>query len=104
MLFDEPFTALDVALKRRMQDLVIAAARQARFAALFVTHDLAEAVRIAHRILVLDSRGRGIAGERVLPLQPGERDDAAVFATVQRFLGDDPAFREIHHVDERRLA
>lgn len=30
--FDEPFAALDVALKRRMQDLVIAAAEAARFA------------------------------------------------------------------------
>jgi NitT/TauT family transport system ATP-binding protein len=104
LFFDEPFTALDVALKRRMQDLVIEAARQAQFAALFVTHDLAEAVRIAHRILVLDSRGRGIAGERRPPLLPGERDDTAVFETVQHFLKTDPIFREIHTVDERRLA
>jgi len=103
VFFDEPFTALDVALKRRMQDLVIAAAREASFAALFVTHDLAEAVRIAHRILVLDSRGRGIAGARTVPLAPGERDDATVFAAVRRFLHDDPIFREIHKVDERRL-
>jgi NitT/TauT family transport system ATP-binding protein len=104
LFFDEPFTALDVALKRRMQDLVIDAARQAQFAALFVTHDLAEAVRIAHRILVLDSRGRGIAGERRPPLTPGERDDAVVFDIVQRFLTTDPIFREIHKIDERRLA
>ncbi|MEF9606337.1 ATP-binding cassette domain-containing protein, partial [Paracoccus sp. PXZ] len=57
--FDEPFTALDVALKRRMQDLVIEAAASARFAALFITHDLLEAIRISHRILVLDAGGRG---------------------------------------------
>lgn len=50
--FDEPFTALDVALKRRMQDLVIAASRDASFSALFITHDLMEAVRIAHRVAV----------------------------------------------------
>lgn len=68
--FDEPFTALDVALKRRMQDLVIEAAASAHFAALFITHDLSEAIRISHRILVLDANGRGIAGARILPGAP----------------------------------
>jgi NitT/TauT family transport system ATP-binding protein len=104
MFFDEPFTALDAALKRRMQDLVIEAARNARFAALFVTHDLMEAVRIAHRIVVLDSAGKGIAGQRTLPGEPGTREDSDVFAAVQAFLKRDPLFRHIHDVDERRVA
>lgn len=102
VFFDEPFTALDVALKRRMQDLVIAASRQARFAALFITHDLTEAIRIAHRIAVLDLRGRGIAGERFLPDDPAARTEDACFALRQRFLTEDPLFRHIHDVDERR--
>lgn len=63
--------ALDVALKRRMQDLVIEASRALRFAALFITHDLMEAVRIAHRVAVMDAHGRGIAGERAVPGAPG---------------------------------
>ena len=104
VFFDEPFTALDVALKRRMQDLVIEAAAAARFAGIFVTHDLMEAVRIAHRIVVLEVDGSGIAGERPLPDLPGARDDQAVFALVQRFLRQDPLFRHIHDVDERRVA
>ena len=102
VFFDEPFTALDVALKRRMQDLVIDAARQTRFGALFITHDLMEAIRISHRILVLDLRGRGIAGERVLPGEPGDRDDDAVFALRQRFLGHDGLFAHLDDVDERQ--
>lgn len=102
--FDEPFTALDVALKRRMQDLVINAARRSHFAALFVTHDLLEAVRIAHRILVLDADGRGIEGTRVLPGDPGSRDEVTVFDLVRQFLSEDPLFRRIHDVDERRAA
>lgn len=104
VFFDEPFTALDVALKRRMQDLVIESARAARFSALFVTHDLSEAARIAHRIVVLDANGNGVAGERPLPGVPGFRDDRAIFETVQGFLHDDPIFRHIHDVDERKLA
>lgn len=101
LYFDEPFTALDVALKRRMQDLVIEASAAARFAALFITHDLMEAIRISHRILVLDAGGRGIAGERRLPGEPGERDEAAVFAQRQAFLTRDPLFAHIHDLDER---
>lgn len=104
IFFDEPFTALDVALKRRMQDLVIEASRASRFSALFVTHDLIEAARIAHRIVVLDANGDGVSGERPLPGEPGQRDDSAVFETVQRFLRDDSLFRHIHDVDERKLA
>jgi NitT/TauT family transport system ATP-binding protein len=102
VFFDEPFTALDVALKRRMQDLVIASATQSQFAGLFVTHDLAEAVRVADRIVVLDERVRGISGERFVPLDRDRRDDASVFATVQCYLKDDPLFSHIHDTDERR--
>ncbi len=101
IFFDEPFTALDVALKRRMQDLVIGAARVARFGALFITHDLAEAARIAHRIAVLDAQGGGLRGVREVPGVPGARSDAAVFATVQDWLACDPAFAHVHDVDER---
>lgn len=99
---DEPFTALDVALKRRMQDIIIDAGRRSRFAAIFVTHDLMEAARIAHRIIVLNSNGSGIAGERKLPLLPGQRSDEAVFELVQDILKCDPIFRHIDDVDERR--
>ncbi|ULB12420.1 ATP-binding cassette domain-containing protein (plasmid) [Cereibacter azotoformans] len=102
--FDEPFTALDVALRRRMQDLVIAAAATGDFAALFVTHDLAEAARIAHRVAVLDASGRGILGARRVPGTPGARTEAEIFALVQGWLTADPLFRRIHDIDERRAS
>ncbi len=104
LYFDEPFTALDVALKRRMQDLVIEASAQMRFAALFITHDLLEAARIAHRIAVMDVTGRGILGVRAVPGDPGGRSDMDLFRLVADLLADDPIFRHIHDVDERRLA
>lgn len=104
IFFDEPFTALDVALKRRMQDLVVAAARETRFGALFITHDLLEAIRIAHRILVLDHAGQGLAGERILDGVPGRREEEDVFDTMRSFLRTDIAFAHIHDVDERRRA
>ena len=102
LFFDEPFTALDVALKRRMQDIVIASLADGRRGGLFITHDIAEAVRIAHRIVVLDPRGRGIAGSRTVPLVPGGRDDRMVFETAQDFLLNDPACADVNSSDERR--
>ncbi len=103
LYFDEPFTALDVALRRRMQDLVIDAARTLHFSALFITHDLMEAFRIAHRVAVMDAHGRGIAGTRSIPGEPGGRADTDLFRMMTGFLNDDPLFRHIHDVDERLI-
>lgn len=104
LFFDEPFTALDVALKRRMQDIVIEASLSTGLSGLFVTHDLIEAARVADRIAVLHAQGRGILGVRDVPGQRGARNDAQLFAWVQQALSNDPLFRHIHDVDERRLA
>lgn len=102
--FDEPFTALDAALKRRMQDLVIEAAAKARFSALFITHDLMEAVRIADRIAVMESKGNGVLGVRDAPGRPGERKEEDVFTIAHEFLTKDPLFRHINDVDERAIS
>ena len=104
VFFDEPFTALDVALKRRMQDIVIAASAAARLSGLFITHDLIDAARIANRIAVMHPDGRGISGTRAVPGRRGTGADAALFDWVQRALAGDSLFRHIHDVDARRLA
>lgn len=100
--FDEPFTALDVGLRRRMQTLALGVLAAADAGALFVTHDLSEAARIAHRILVLASDGAGIAGERAPPGAPLERDARMAFELAERFLGEDPLFAHLGDVEERR--
>ncbi len=89
-----------------MQDLVIANAAETSIAGLFITHDLAEAARIADRIAVMHTHGRGILGERPpLPARPGARSDDEVFAWVQAALrSDPPLFAHIHDVDERAIA
>lgn len=99
--FDEPFTALDVGLRRTLQDLVVASARDRGFASLFVTHDLFEAVRIAHRVLVVAHRGGTIAGERVPPQLPGTRDDRLVWETTERWRTEDPLFAHVFDTEER---
>ena len=56
MLLDEPLSALDSQTRELlMDDLVTLWARQP-FTAVYVTHNLAEAVRLGHRIVVLSRR------------------------------------------------
>ena len=93
VFFDEPFTAVDVGLRRILQDLVIQAAAREHFSALFVTHDLAEAVRIAHRLVVLSAHGNLVTA-RPIAGRPGARSDRDIFAIVEGWSAD-PAFAEL---------
>jgi len=100
VFFDEPFTALDVGLKRLLQDLVTMAAHDQGFSALFVTHDLAEAVRVADRLVMLSAHERGVTEIRAIPGQPGSRSDRMIFETVESW-STDPAFAELFNSTER---
>ena len=101
MLFlDEPFSATDVGLRRHLQDLLIAAARQKGFSVLLVTHDLAEAVRVADRIVILSGRDGRVAASRTLSGRPGERSERAIFDQVEAWSGD-PVFAELFSATER---
>jgi NitT/TauT family transport system ATP-binding protein len=60
---DEPFSALDAITRESMQDLLIALAHQHQSAALLVTHDIDEALRIGDRVLLLAGAPARIVGE-----------------------------------------
>lgn len=53
MLMDEPFAALDAQTRLRMQDLVIELWSRLGRTAVFVTHDVDEAIRLSQTIFVL---------------------------------------------------
>ncbi len=53
LLMDEPFAALDALTRRRMQDELLKLWDETRFTVLFVTHSIAEAIKIGNRILLL---------------------------------------------------
>ena len=53
MLFDEPFSALDPLIRRDMQAEVIRLHREMGKTMIFVTHDLAEALKLGDRILIM---------------------------------------------------
>lgn len=56
LLMDEPFGALDAQTKLQLQDLLLRLCHQHRQTALFVTHDLAEAVAVSDRVIVMSSQ------------------------------------------------
>lgn len=67
LLLDEPFAALDAATRADMQSLLLKIARRHHAAAVLVTHDIDEALRVADRILLLHGQPAAIAGSWTLP-------------------------------------
>lgn len=56
LLMDEPFGALDAQLKLMLQDELLELWRKTKKTIVFVTHDLAEAVSLADRVVVMSAR------------------------------------------------
>ncbi|UWQ18463.1 ABC transporter ATP-binding protein [Jannaschia sp. M317] len=56
MLMDEPLSALDAQTRELLMDDLIGLWERERFTAVYVTHNLAEAVRLGHRVVVLSRR------------------------------------------------
>jgi NitT/TauT family transport system ATP-binding protein len=55
LLMDEPFAALDALTRAQMQDELLQLWEETRFTVVFVTHSIAEAIKIGTRILLLSA-------------------------------------------------
>ena len=56
LILDEPFAALDAQTRIRMQELLLALLRQFSGTMIMVTHDIAEAIILADRVVVFSQR------------------------------------------------
>ena len=86
MLMDEPLSALDAQTRELLMDDLVALWTRAPFTAVYVTHNLSEAVRLGHRIVVL-SRRPGRIREVVeidTPLDARDPSDPALVAAQDR--------------------
>jgi NitT/TauT family transport system ATP-binding protein len=96
-LFDEPFGALDEMTRERLNDELLALFADRGFAALFITHSVAEAVYLSTRVVVMSTRPGHILGDVSVPFgyprQPDLRyteEFAKVAGEVSDLLRDVP--------------
>ena len=68
LLMDEPFGALDAQTKLQLQDLLLQLCQESERSVLFVTHDLAEAVALADRVIIMSSRPGRVIADVPVPL------------------------------------
>jgi glycine betaine/proline transport system ATP-binding protein len=84
MMFDEPFSALDPLIRRDMQNEVIRLHDEVGKTMVFITHDLAEALKLGDRILIMRD------GEVVQIGTPDEVVGAPADDYVRDFTSDVP--------------
>jgi len=65
LLMDEPFAALDALTRRTCQDELLQLWQETRFTVMFVTHSIAEAIKIGNRILLLSPHPGRVKAEIV---------------------------------------
>src|SRR4051812_34265168 len=74
MIFDEPFSALDPLIRRDMQNEVLRLHREVGKTMIFITHDLAEALKLGDHILIMRD-GRVVQSGRPEELVGAPADD-----------------------------
>ena len=84
LLFDEPFSALDPLIRRDMQSEVIRLHEEMGKTMVFITHDLAEALKLGDRILIMRD------GEVVQVGTPDQVVGAPADDYVKDFVSDVP--------------
>ncbi len=87
LLLDEPFSALDYQTRLSLGEEISAIIRNEKKTALFVTHDIAEAISIADRVILLTNRPATVQHSLAI--------DMAGISPLQR--RGQPAFQDYFH-------
>jgi sulfonate transport system ATP-binding protein len=86
LLLDEPLGSLDALTRIEMQQLIEDVWRSRGFTAMLVTHDVAEAISLADRVILIEG-GRVALDEIVNLPRPRTRGSARFAALEERILG-----------------
>jgi len=85
LLLDEPLGALDALTRIEMQQLIERLWTEQRFTALLVTHDVAEAVQLADRVILIE-QGKIAIDVKITLSRPREHDSG--FAYFEKLILD----------------
>ena len=88
LFLDEPFSALDIGLKKELQTVLIEMIASKEISILFITHDLMEAIRLSDEILLLKADPGHIVKKFNYSLPQHERDDKFVYGESAKILQD----------------
>ena len=83
LLMDEPFLSLDAAAADRLRRLLLRLVSARPATVLFVTHDLAEAVELADRVLVVSPAPGRVVAEMPIVLPRDRRRDCNTLAALR---------------------
>ena len=86
LFLDEPFSALDIGLKRELQEILIEQIEKKELTILFITHDLMEAIRLSDEILLLKANPGHIVHTFEFDQSQSKRDDAFVYEQTAKIL------------------
>jgi NitT/TauT family transport system ATP-binding protein len=107
LLMDEPFAALDYQTRKIMQRYLLAAKARTGATVLLVTHDLAEALTVADRVILFSSAPRTV--QQIIDIQaPHPRDlsdpkFADVMRKLESHLEAEAAFTELTAEERDRI-
>jgi len=91
LLMDEPFAALDALTRRKMQDELLALWQETNFTVVFVTHSIAEAIKVGSRILLLTPHPGQVRAElNSLGTDADSHEFAALERRIHALLFDTP--------------
>jgi NitT/TauT family transport system ATP-binding protein len=85
LLMDEPFAALDALTRSKMQEELLQLWDDTRFTLVFVTHSIAEAIKIGNRILLLSPHHGQVKAE-LASLDRGQNDDGLLERRIHDML------------------
>ncbi len=86
LLLDEPFKGLDIGRRREFQSMLLRQLGDRHLAACIISHDLAEAVRLGDRILVMSPSPSRIVHQWQSDRSPATRDEAYIYHEVSQLL------------------
>lgn len=89
LFLDEPFSALDIGLKKELQTLLIEMIDKKEISILFITHDLMEAIRLSDEVLLLEADPGMIVKKFKYDLPQSQRDDKFVYDQTAKILQDE---------------